>query len=200
MQFVVVRMYNRFLQCFSKLTLVNRTPLYLWSVALKRLMFTNNYHNYYRTTTIIMLVILLCYERVSGSMLWSQFSAIFVGKIAFFTKINFMIKISHNLALFCVKNANNYFAEFFGENILKIITSVRLQSTNVDTFYSAFSQFTRVYMHQVINTVAYYFNPKNTRCKMKQLFNNLKDNFHFITLVAKVISFISTQPVLIFLL
>jgi hypothetical protein len=34
-----------------------------------------------------------------------------------------MIKILHNLALFGVKNAN-FFAEFFGENILKIITSV----------------------------------------------------------------------------
>jgi hypothetical protein len=34
-----------------------------------------------------------------------------------------MIKILHNLPLFWVKNAN-FFAEFFGENILKIITSV----------------------------------------------------------------------------
>jgi hypothetical protein len=34
-----------------------------------------------------------------------------------------MIKILHNVALFWVKNAN-FFAEFFGENILKIITSV----------------------------------------------------------------------------
>jgi hypothetical protein len=34
-----------------------------------------------------------------------------------------MIKILHNLALFRVKNAN-FFAGFFGENILKIITSV----------------------------------------------------------------------------
>jgi hypothetical protein len=34
-----------------------------------------------------------------------------------------MIKILHNLALFRVKNAI-FFAEFFGENILKIITSV----------------------------------------------------------------------------
>jgi hypothetical protein len=34
-----------------------------------------------------------------------------------------MIKILHKLALFWVKNAN-LFAEFFGENILKIITSV----------------------------------------------------------------------------
>jgi hypothetical protein len=34
-----------------------------------------------------------------------------------------MIKILHNLALFWVKNAI-FFAEFFGENILKITTSV----------------------------------------------------------------------------
>jgi hypothetical protein len=34
-----------------------------------------------------------------------------------------MIKILPNLRLFCVKNAN-YFAEFFGKNIFKIITSV----------------------------------------------------------------------------
>jgi hypothetical protein len=34
-----------------------------------------------------------------------------------------MIKILHNLALFRVKNAN-FFAEIFGENILKILTSV----------------------------------------------------------------------------
>jgi hypothetical protein len=43
--------------------------------------------------------------------------------LAFFSKTNVMIKILHNLALFWVKNAN-VFAEFFGENILKIITSV----------------------------------------------------------------------------
>jgi hypothetical protein len=59
-------------------------------------------------------------------MLWSQFSAIFDNfgeKLAFFSKTNVMIKILHNLALFWVENAN-LFAEFFGENILKIITSV----------------------------------------------------------------------------
>jgi hypothetical protein len=49
-----------------------------------------------------------------------QFSA---KKLAFFPKTNVMIKILHNLALFWVKNAN-FFAEFFGENISKIITSV----------------------------------------------------------------------------
>jgi hypothetical protein len=49
-----------------------------------------------------------------------QFSA---KKLAFLSKTNVMIKILHNLALFWVKNAN-FFADFFGENILKIITSV----------------------------------------------------------------------------
>jgi hypothetical protein len=49
-----------------------------------------------------------------------QFSA---KKLAVFSKTNVMIKILHNLALFWVKNAN-FFAEIFGENILKIITSV----------------------------------------------------------------------------
>jgi hypothetical protein len=45
-----------------------------------------------------------------------QFSA---KKLAFFSKTNVTIKIFHNLALFRVKNAN-----FFAENIFKIITSV----------------------------------------------------------------------------
>jgi hypothetical protein len=49
-----------------------------------------------------------------------QFSA---KKLAFFSKTNVVIKILHNFALFGVKNAN-FFAEFFGENIFKIITSV----------------------------------------------------------------------------
>jgi hypothetical protein len=44
-------------------------------------------------------------------------------KLAFFSKTNVMIQILHNLALFQVKNAN-FFAKNFGENILKIITSV----------------------------------------------------------------------------
>jgi hypothetical protein len=43
--------------------------------------------------------------------------------MAFFLQTNVMINFFHNLALFRVKNAN-FFAEFFGENILKIITSV----------------------------------------------------------------------------
>jgi hypothetical protein len=34
-----------------------------------------------------------------------------------------MIKSLHNLALFWVENAN-FFADYFGENILKLITSV----------------------------------------------------------------------------
>jgi hypothetical protein len=44
-----------------------------------------------------------------------QFSA---KKLAFFSKTNVMIKILHNLALFRVKH-ENFFAEFFGENIFK---------------------------------------------------------------------------------
>jgi hypothetical protein len=44
-------------------------------------------------------------------------------KLAFFSNTNVMITILQKLALFCVKNAN-IFAKFFGENILKIITSV----------------------------------------------------------------------------
>jgi hypothetical protein len=44
-------------------------------------------------------------------------------KLALFSKTNVMIKFLHNLAVFCVKNAN-FFAEFFSKNILKIITSV----------------------------------------------------------------------------
>jgi hypothetical protein len=54
-----------------------------------------------------------------GSMLWSQFSAIFPNfgkKLAFFLNINVMINFFQNLALFWVKNAN-FFAKFFGENI-----------------------------------------------------------------------------------
>jgi hypothetical protein len=41
----------------------------------------------------------------------------------FLKKNNVLIKTLHNLALFRVKNAN-FFAEFFGKNIFKIITSV----------------------------------------------------------------------------
>jgi hypothetical protein len=52
-----------------------------------------------------------------------RFLTIFGEKVAFFSKTNVMINILHKLALFWVKNAN-FFAEFFGENILKIITSV----------------------------------------------------------------------------
>jgi hypothetical protein len=45
-----------------------------------------------------------------------RFLTIFGEKMAFFSKTNVLIKILHNLALF--------FAEFIGENILKIVTSV----------------------------------------------------------------------------
>jgi hypothetical protein len=60
-----------------------------------------------------------------------RFSTIFGKKLAFFSKINVMIKILHNLALFWVKNVN-FFAKFFGENILKIITSVPGWNMNRD--------------------------------------------------------------------
>jgi hypothetical protein len=57
-----------------------------------------------------------------GSMLWSQFSAIFDNfrrtKLAFFSKTNVMIKILHNLALFWVKNAN-FFCWNFRRKYLK---------------------------------------------------------------------------------
>jgi hypothetical protein len=52
-----------------------------------------------------------------------RFLTIFGEKLAFFLKTNVMIKISHILTLFWVKNAN-FFAEIFGENIFKIITTV----------------------------------------------------------------------------
>jgi hypothetical protein len=48
---------------------------------------------------------------------------IFGKKLAFFSKTNVMVIVLHNLALYLVKDAN-FFAKFFGENILKIITSV----------------------------------------------------------------------------
>jgi hypothetical protein len=55
-----------------------------------------------------------------GSMLWSQFSAIFsqfsAKKLAFFLNTNVMINFFQNLALFWVKNAN-FFAKIFGQNI-----------------------------------------------------------------------------------
>jgi hypothetical protein len=60
-----------------------------------------------------------CYDHNFRCDFW-RFSA---KKLAFFSKTNVMIKILHNLALFWVKNTIS-FAEFFGENILKIITSV----------------------------------------------------------------------------
>jgi hypothetical protein len=49
-------------------------------------------------------------SRYQGSMLWSQFSAIFdnfsAKKLAFFSKTNVMIPFLHILASFGVKNAN----------------------------------------------------------------------------------------------
>jgi hypothetical protein len=62
-----------------------------------------------------------------GSMLWSQFSAIFTHfwrkNWRFSQKAMLWSQFLQNPALFCVKNAN-IFAKFFGENIFKIITSV----------------------------------------------------------------------------
>jgi hypothetical protein len=49
-----------------------------------------------------------------------QFSA---KKLAFFSKTNVVINFLHYSALFLVKNAN-VFANCFGENLFKIITSV----------------------------------------------------------------------------
>jgi hypothetical protein len=48
---------------------------------------------------------------------------IFGEKFGVFLKTNVMIQFLNNLAMFRVKNAD-FFAKFFGENILKIITSV----------------------------------------------------------------------------
>jgi hypothetical protein len=50
-----------------------------------------------------------------------QFSA---KKFAFFSKTNVMVNFLHNLVIFVSSQKRNFFAEFFGENILKIITSV----------------------------------------------------------------------------
>jgi hypothetical protein len=59
--------------------------------------------------------------------IFCDFLTIFGEKIVFFfSKTNVMIKILHNLVLFWVKNPN-FFAEKFGENIFKIITSVPRQ-------------------------------------------------------------------------
>jgi hypothetical protein len=55
--------------------------------------------------------------------IFCDFSLFLAKKLSFFSKTNVMIKFFQNLALFEVKNAN-FFAKFFGENILKIITSV----------------------------------------------------------------------------
>jgi hypothetical protein len=63
---------------------------------------------------------------------FSQFSA---KKLAFFLNTNAMINFFQNLALFCVKKAN-FFATFFVENILKIITSVPGMVDGVATLHS----------------------------------------------------------------
>jgi hypothetical protein len=57
-----------------------------------------------------------------GSMLWSQFSAIFNNfrrkKLAFFSQTNVMIKILHNLALFWVKK-RQFFRKIFRRKYFK---------------------------------------------------------------------------------
>jgi hypothetical protein len=62
-----------------------------------------------------------------GSMLWSQFSAIFAHfrqkKLAFILKTDVMITFLQKVAVESAKNAN-IFAKCFGKNIVKIITSV----------------------------------------------------------------------------
>jgi hypothetical protein len=50
-------------------------------------------------------------------------SPIFGKKLAFFSKTDVMIKSFHNLALFCVKNAN-FFADFLAKIFLKSIRSI----------------------------------------------------------------------------
>jgi hypothetical protein len=68
-----------------------------------------------------------CKQGDQGSMLWSQFSAIFSNfrqKIGVFLKNQcYDQNFCNNLALLWVKNAN-FSQFFFGENIFKIITSV----------------------------------------------------------------------------
>jgi hypothetical protein len=55
--------------------------------------------------------------------IFCDFRSFSAKKLSFFSKTNVMIKILRNLALFWVKNAI-FSADFFGENIEKIITSV----------------------------------------------------------------------------
>jgi hypothetical protein len=68
--------------------------------------------NFHKKTGVDVMITIFCDFR--------HFSA---KQLAFFSKTNVMNKILHYLALLWVKNAN-FFAEFFGENIFKIITSV----------------------------------------------------------------------------
>jgi hypothetical protein len=64
----------------------------------------------------------------SGVDVWSQFSAVFAPfsakTLAFFSKTNVMIEFLQKLAVCSSSKNANIFATFFGENILKIITSV----------------------------------------------------------------------------
>jgi hypothetical protein len=71
---------------------------------------------------------------VQGSMLWSQFSAIFPNfrqKWRLSQIPMLWSNIFQNLALFRVKNVN-FFAKLFCENILIIITSVPVRVVRVN--------------------------------------------------------------------
>jgi hypothetical protein len=52
-----------------------------------------------------------------------RFSPIFGEKMAFLSKTNVMI-ICYQILAFCLESKTKFFADFLGENILKIITSV----------------------------------------------------------------------------
>jgi hypothetical protein len=67
---------------------------------------------------------------------FGQFSA---KKLAFFSKTNVRIKFLQKLAAVWAKNAN-FFSNFFGENIFKIITLVQGENTRI-TYFGHFHQF-----------------------------------------------------------
>jgi hypothetical protein len=87
-----------------------------------------------------------------GPMLWSQFSAIFDNfrqkNWRFYQKPMLWLIFLQNLALFRVKNAN-FFAEFFGENILKIITSVPGHS-DAEYLYVGTKSLYHFFTHRVV--------------------------------------------------
>jgi hypothetical protein len=65
-----------------------------------------------------------------------RFFLIFGEKIGFFSKTKVMITIFAKLAVVWAKNAN-FFANFFGENTLKIITSVPVHPKKLITNFKA---------------------------------------------------------------